>query len=247
MKINTLILMAGPGEKFQEAGFTFPKTLVEFSGEPLLKHVLQNLNPLKKLGGEFICAVKHNENQRYHISSVIRLLEPATRIIEVRGETQGAVCTALLAIEHINNKTPLIITNGDQIISADLNAAVEDFQRRDLDGGIIIFEAVHPRWSFVRCDCNGHVIEAAEKRPISNMATAGFYYYKNGKDFVECSQKMILKNAHVGGNYYVCPTFNEMVLNQKRVGIYKISKTDYFSLATPEGVSIYERYLKDKP
>ena len=54
-----------------------------------------------------------------------------------------------------------------------------------MDGGVIVFDSVHPRWSFVRVDKAGFVIETAEKRPISRLATAGFYYFRRGADFVD--------------------------------------------------------------
>ena len=36
------------------------------------------------------------------------------------------------------------------------------------DAGVITFESVHPRWSYVRLDSENRVTETAEKRPISN-------------------------------------------------------------------------------
>ncbi len=64
---------------------------------------------------------------------------------------------------------------------------------------MVIFPDVHPRWSFVKCDADGNVIEAAEKRPISNLATEGFYYFGSGAAFVEAAEAMILKDASVNG------------------------------------------------
>ena len=34
----------------------------------------------------------------------------------------------------------------------------------------------------------------AEKKPISNIATVGIYYFKKGKYFVEAAEQMIGKN-----------------------------------------------------
>jgi dTDP-glucose pyrophosphorylase len=164
--------------------------------------------------------------------------------LEVRGNTAGAACTALLAIEHINNDQPLVIMNGDQIIETNLAAALTDFQYRNLDGGIIVFEAVHPRWSYVRCNVEGFVVETAEKRPISKLATAGFYYFARGQDFVNATFEMIKKDDRVGDKFYVCPAYNQMLLKQAKVGIYKIPREAYHSLATPQGVLNYEDHLR---
>ena len=78
-----------------------------------------------------------------------------------------------------------MIVNGDQLLrNVNLAETVSHFNKDNLDGGIVVFQDIHPRWSFVKCDKEGYVIEAAEKRPISNLATAGVYYFKRGSDFV---------------------------------------------------------------
>ena len=118
--------------------------------------------------------LRREETLRHHTDRVARLLCPAVTVLDVANSTAGAACSALLAVEYIDNDEPLVITNGDQVILADLPAAVADFRQRQIDGGLIVFDGVHPRWSFVRCNADGFVVEAAEKRPISQLATAGF-------------------------------------------------------------------------
>ena len=245
--INVLVLMSGPSEAFKESGFAYPKNLVELAGQPLLQRVLDSLSPLTRIGARFFCVIREEENLQFHTGSVIRLLMPNANTIEVRGTTCGAACSALLAIEEIGNGTPLIIVNGDQIIASDVCASVVDFQNRKLDGGVIVFEDLHPRWSFVKCDTSGHVIEAAEKRPISKYATAGFYYFARGDEFVTGASAMLAKNAHVGGSFYVCPVYNELILAHKIIGISLIQRSDYYSLTTPAGVAAYEAVLHQKP
>jgi hypothetical protein len=41
---------------------------------------------------------------------------------------------------------------------------------------------------------------------------------------------MILKDGHLGGVFYICPSLNEMVLAGKRVAVGKITPGDYFPL-----------------
>jgi dTDP-glucose pyrophosphorylase len=156
--MNILLLMSGSSEVFQEAGYSYPKNLIEIDGLPLVQQVMESLSSLRQFDSQFICLIRQEENRQHHTGSVIRLLAPDTIIHEVRGTTAGAACTALLAIEHINNDKPLVIINGDQIIETNLAATLSDFQYRHLDGGIVVFEAVHPRWSYVRCNSEGLVV-----------------------------------------------------------------------------------------
>jgi dTDP-glucose pyrophosphorylase len=234
-----LVPMAGPTDAFG-SDFPYGKGLAEIAGRPLVQHVIDNLTPL---GGRFVVVIRRDDARRHHLESVIRLLVPGATVVVAQAATAGAACTALLAVEHLTAGEELVIANGDQLIRADLPAAIADFRKRELDGGTVVFDSVHPRWSYVRLGPDGLVREAAEKRPISRHATAGFYYFRRAADFVSAAGNMIRKNDHSGGNFFVCPTFNQMILAGQRVGVSEISRGAYISLATPHDLSEYEERL----
>jgi dTDP-glucose pyrophosphorylase len=172
------------------------------------------------------------------------LTENNCEIIKIAGETKGAVCSSLMAIQHINNDEPLIIANADQIIDTDFDDVITQFERRDVDAGVICFESVHPKWSYVRLDKHGKIIETAEKRPISKNAIAGFYYFNKGKDFVKAGMLLVEKDANVGGLYFVAPTYNELVLDNKNLEIIRITDKQYHSFYSPQKIKEYEEWLK---
>lgn len=241
--MNIVIPMAGPDTAFQKAGYTFPKSLIEVRGRPVIQHVYEALRGLR--GARFIFVVRREEAARHHLRQVLQLLVPDCAVIVADNYTAGAPCSVLLAVDRIDNDEELIVTNGDQIVRADWDAVMADFRSRKLDGGTLVFESVHPRWSYVRVNEEELVVEAAEKRPISRHATAGFYYFRKGSDFVRGAMAMIRKDANVGGSFYVCPVFNELLLDQKRVGIFQIPAAAYISLATPQGVEAYAKAADD--
>lgn len=244
--MNVVGLMAGSDHTFEDAGFRYPKNLVEVAGRPLIERVTDWVSPLKDAyGAQFTFMVKSVEVDAFHTDDVLDLLIPGALVIPVREETGGAACTALLAIEHINNDDELIVFNGDMIVDIDLTDAVADFRSRDLDGGIVVFDAVHPRWSYVKLE-DGLVVETAEKRPISRMATAGIYYFRQGREFVQAAFQSIRKGAEVGGQFYVCPVYNEMILGQRRIGVFEVPSSAYHSMADPRGVSEYEKHYYEE-
>lgn len=242
--MNILVPMAGGSEQFAEAGFSFPKNLVEIDGLPLVERVLGRLEPLVDDGARLTCLVRESEDARFHTADVIRLLYPGATVVAVPELESGAACTALLAIGVLDRDEPLLIANGDQLVHEDLGPIVADFERRELDGGVVVFDAVHPRWSYVKTDADGFVIEAAEKRPISRLATAGTYWYRRAGDFLDAVMEMIRKDAHVDGRFFICPAFNEMVLRGARIGVHEIPRDHYRSLGTPQGVHLYEEELR---
>ncbi len=244
--MNVLVLMAGGDSRFEEAGYTFPKNLIEIDGVSLVERVVQNLAGLRARGCRFLFAIRRDESQKHHTAEMIQLLVPESTILLAPSLTGGAACTTLLAVEHIDSQEPLLIVNGDVVLDADIPAIIDDFQQRGLDGGIVVFRSAHPRWSHVRCDAEGHVVEAAEKRPISDLATTGHYFFREGRDFVRAAKEAIRKDAHVNNAFFVCPCYNELVLAQKRIGVHTIPTEHYHSLATPEGVEMYAELLQGR-
>lgn len=238
--INILIPLAGTNQFFDESEYPFPRALIEIHGKTIIEHVINNFVSIED-EKKFIFIVNSDECKKYHLDNVLNLLtENNCQIIKIDGETKGAACSAMLAIEYIHNDTPLIIANSDQIIDDDLGKIVSSFSK--VDAAVITFESVHPRWSYARLDGNGFIIEMAEKRPLSKYAVAGFYYYKKGVDFLESAMNMIKKDASVNGNYFIAPTLNEMVLQNKKLITKNIDNKNYHTFYTPQKINEYERH-----
>jgi CTP:molybdopterin cytidylyltransferase MocA len=244
--MRLVVLMAGDSGVFEVAGNKYPKNLVEIDGEPLVQRVVEGLRPLIERASHAVFLVREEENRRNHTDDVIRLLAPEAEVVGVPVLESGAACTALHAISHIDRDESLLIFNGDQVLEADLPAILAGFEDRELDGGVITFDAVHPRWSYVRCGDDGLVLEAAEKRPISRSATAGTYWFRRGGDFLDGVMAMIRKDASVDGAFYICPAYNELILRGRRIGTHHMERDRYFSLASLHGVGAYEEHLHER-
>jgi HAD superfamily hydrolase (TIGR01509 family) len=232
-KLNVLIPMAGAGSRFEQAGYTFPKPLIEVNGKPMIQVVIENLN----LDANYIYVVQKSHREKYNLDTLLNLLTPGCKIVETDGLTEGAACTALLAKDYINNDNPLFFANSDQFVEWDSNEFMYKMQETDADGGIVTFTATHPKWSFAKVDDNGLVTEVAEKNPISDIATVGYYYWKNGSDFVKYAEQMIEKNIRVNNEFYVCPVFNQAVEDCKKIRTFNTA--GMWGLGTPEDLKYY--------
>lgn len=239
--MKTILLAAGGSDAYAEAGYFYPKNLIEVDGRPLIQHVIESLGACGR-GGRLIVMVRQQEDLRFHTSRVVELIEPSATVLTVQ-DTSGAACTAMLAVGHVEPDEPLLLVNGDQVLLESLDAVVAGFAERGLDGGVVVFSGVHPRWSYVRTDGDGLVIEASEKRPISRLATAGVYWFAHSRDYFASAMDMIRKDAHVGDVFYVCPSLNEMVLRNRRIGVYHTERARYLSLHEPQGLVGLEAYL----
>ena len=237
--LNVLIPMAGAGSRFEKAGYTFPKPLIDVKNKPMIQVVVENLN----IKANYIYIVQKSHREKYNLDTLLNLITPNCKIVEVNGLTEGAACTALLAKEFINNNQPLFFANSDQFVEWDSNEFMYKMNEIEADGGIVTFEATHPKWSFAKVNEKGLVTEVAEKNPISNIATVGYYYWKHGSDFVKYAEQMIEKNIRVNNEFYVCPVFNEAIGDKKEIRTFNISKM--WGLDTPEDLKYYlENYGK---
>ena len=238
--MNVLIPMAGRGSRFATQGYTFPKPLIDVKGKPMIQVVTENLNI--KANYTFIVQKEHYE--KYSLQHLLNLIAPNCNIVQVDGITEGAACTTLLAKEYIDNDEPLLMANSDQFVEWDSNETLYAFSNGNCDGGIITFPATHPKWSYAKLGEDGYVSEVAEKKPISEHATVGIYWWAKGSDYVKYAEQMIEKDIRVNNEYYVCPVFNEAIGDGKKVRIKEIEKEGMWGIGTPEDLNYFLEHYK---
>ena len=233
MKI--LIPMAGEGSRFAKEGFTFPKPLIDVRGKPMIQKVVENLDFVS----EYIFLVRKKHIQEYSglVDTLERITNGSYKIVEVDSLTEGAACTALLAKDHINNDEDLLIANSDQFIEYQRQNFISLKEMTNVDAIVWTFNAVHPKWSFVKTNARGYITEVAEKRPISDIATCGVYWYRRGSDFVKYAELMIEKDIRVNNEFYIAPVYNELIRDKKSLIPFYVHKM--WGLGTPEDLNDY--------
>jgi HAD superfamily hydrolase (TIGR01509 family) len=235
--MNILIPMAGAGSRFEKAGYTFPKPLIEVNGKPMIQVVVENLN----IDARHIFIVQESHFEKYNLKHLLNLVSPGCEIVQVDGITEGAACTTLLARDLIDSDQPLVIANSDQFLNWDSNEFMYSMVADEIDGGILTFTGTHPKWSFAKLDADGFVEEVAEKKPISDKATCGVYYWKKGSDYVKYADSMIENDTRTNNEFYVCPVFNEAISDQKKIKTFHIGQM--WGLGTPEDL---DNFLREK-
>ena len=228
MKI--LIPMAGEGSRFSKEGYTFPKPLIDVNGKPMIQRVVENLD----FDSESIFLVRkaHIENYSGLPDTLDQITNGKMKIVVVDKLTEGAACTALLAREYIDNDDDLLIANSDQWIEYEPENFKALKNLTTCDAMVFTFNAVHPKWSFVKTNSRGFVTEVAEKRPISNIATCGIYWYRKGSDFVKYAEQMIDRDIRVNNEFYIAPVYNELIEDGKFLIPFYVHKM--WGLGTPQ-------------
>jgi NDP-sugar pyrophosphorylase family protein len=237
--MNILIPMAGEGSRFAKEGYTFPKPLIDVNGKPMIQTVVENLD----FDATYIFLVRKEHLKKYEgLSTTLHTITNGKcEIVEVDGLTEGAACTTLLAKHLIDNDEELLIANSDQIV----DYSIENFKliknMGSADGLLFTFNAVHPKWSFVKVNSRGVVTELQEKNPISNIATCGIYWYRKGSEYVKYTEQMISKNIRVNGEFYVAPVYNEYIEDSKTLVPFYVDRMH--GIGTPEDLNTYLKTL----
>ncbi len=228
-KINIVIPMAGQGKRFIEAGYQTPKPLLKLDDELIIKHIIDLMRVPQ---AQFIFIVRQDHCEGFQLDKKLLEIEPNAKIVRINEVTQGSVCTVLLAKDLINNSTPMIIKDCDQIINWNPENFFEFVERNKADGAIVNIHTDRPNYSFSRLNSRGQIIETAEKSVISNYGSVGIYYFAKGSDFVKYAQRMIDKNIRTNNEFYTSPVYNQFIQDFKTILHYPIA--EIFQLGTPE-------------
>ena len=235
-KCNILIPMAGRGSRFEEQGYTDKKPFIDVNGKPMIHRVIKNLGMEFDKEYMFILICLQEDFDKYDFTEFEKVIgHNSYDVVILDDVTEGAAQTILQAKDLINDDTPLMTMNSDQLVDWDVERLFEMCEQ--FDGVIPCFYGEGNAWSYARTLDNGYVQEVAEKKQISNTATAGYYYWKKGSDFVKYAEQMIEDNSRTNGEFYVAPVYNWAVKDGKRVGVFMVDKC--YSLGTPEDLEEY--------
>jgi len=235
-KCNILIPMAGRGSRFEEQGYTDKKPFIDVNGKPMIHRVIENLGMEFDKEYMFIMICLQEDFDKYDFTEFEKVIgHNSYDVVILDDVTEGAAQTVLTAKHLINDDTPLMTMNSDQLVDWNVEEMFERAQH--YDALIPCFYGEGNAWSYARTLDNGYVQEVAEKKQISNNATAGYYYWKKGSDFVKYAEQMIEQNSRTNGEFYVAPVYNWAIKDGKKVGIYMVDKC--YSLGTPEDLQEY--------
>jgi dTDP-glucose pyrophosphorylase len=236
--INIVIPMAGEGSRFSKAGFKKPKPFIDVNGKPMIINVIENLS-YPEARFILIARKEHIDAEKDLVADIEKNYN--AKFITIDKLTEGTACTVLFARNEINNESPLLIANSDQIVNIEIKEFIKDSIQKQLDGHILCFDdkELNPKWSFVKINDLGYVTQVKEKEAISNLATVGIYFFARGKYFVDAAIDMIINNDRVNNEFYTCPIYNYMVMNGKKIGTYTIEQSKMHGLGTPEDLVTY--------
>ena len=240
--MNILIPMAGEGRRFSK--YDLPKPLIPINGKPMIQRSIESLG----VKGNYIFVVKKYKNKNYNkkLTDVLTKIVSCPKIIEIDYTTEGPASTCLLAEEYIDNDSPLITANCDQIMKWDSNNFVDAISG-ECDGLVVTYDVQTKKNSYVKLDKNNmYATRFAEKEIISKYSLNGIHYWRKGSYFVESARKMIEKDIRVNNEFYIAPTYNELVNDGKKIKIFHLKNKEHWAVGVPDDLERYLNNFKDE-
>jgi len=225
--INIVIPAAGLGQRFANSSFSNqPKPLISWNNKPMLAHVIENF-------------LEKNVNITIVKQKTLNFVYPHKNVsfVNIDYITNGPAETAYLA--NIKPNEPLIIVNCDQIIQ-DWNLEYFLSFAKEFDGVLGCFFSFKNHNSYVNISNDLLVTNVREKEQISNIATNGLHYWKTGQLFIDSYKEMLANNDRVNNEFYVAPTYNYLIKNNCKIGVYMFNR--HYPVGTPQDL---QRFLKD--
>lgn len=221
-KLHLIMPMGGKGSRFSKHGYEFPKPLLDIKGKPFFYWATQSIVKfidVKSL--VFVVLQEHVDN--FRIDQEIKRFYPESKIHIIPEVLKGAVLTCVEGLEEVYDDAPILFNDCDHIFRC---KRFEEFCNtgftEKVDGALLTFWSDEDKYSFLRCDELGNVIETVEKSVISNDAICGCYYFANKKLFLDAVD-IYLKCCDYQ-EYFISGVYNVMINKNK---IIKSFRTDF--------------------
>lgn len=228
---QTILTAAGDDERvFIQAGFEVPKNWVQYKSRSILEAAAlsyghpQGLTKVVLREVETENWAERSENLRAERLKAQFLSQP----------TQGALCTALMGLDGVDFEKPLVVGPGDSHLSKGIAEIVQEFLRGRSTAATVLFPSSDERYSYARVLRDGLVMEMAEKRRISNLASTGVFIFRKAQDFLDAAAWVLQKNMRTGNEFYMSSSLNYLVMRGDKVeGIELSDSNKYIRLASP--------------
>jgi bifunctional N-acetylglucosamine-1-phosphate-uridyltransferase/glucosamine-1-phosphate-acetyltransferase GlmU-like protein len=230
-----VIPLAGEGKRFRDK-YSCPKPLIGVRGEKMISLAFRTLD-IPHSNAVFIIRQDHDENG--DLTNAIRSFSPLSSIVVIDKLTEGPCSTALLAAPYLNPDKPLVIANCDQVMRWNGLRFIRYCKMEDYDGVVVTYHEATPKNSYARLNANGDVVEIREKKQISCVSLNGIHYWKRAKYFFDSSNQMIYNNDRTNNEFYIAPSYNYMIEQGMRVGIFHIPNEQHHPIGTTQDLETY--------
>ena len=214
--------MAGKGSRFSSKGFLLPKPLISIYEKPFFYWATQSVYKYVQIASLNFVVLQEHIND-FSIDQKIYSFFPGANIHVIEEVTEGAVMSSLVGVSGINDDFPVVFNDCDHLFKCQSFYEIcNSFNEIKLDGILLTFYSDEPKYSFVKKNEFGKIIQTSEKEVISNEAICGCYFFKSVNIF-RMAVKAYLNNCQYQ-EYFMSGLYDELILSGHSI---QSIKTDF--------------------
>ncbi|MDB2370098.1 hypothetical protein N9W24_01080 [Gammaproteobacteria bacterium] len=182
---------------FPQATHTFNDFFIEMMNQSLINSFLDQAFESYEMDNidEVVMVLLENPVVENFLNAYLKnsTLISKFKLIVLKKETSGSICTSLMAISHLKNE-PVIISALDQLF---LDKIIKHTELISENSSFDIIAPIHysddDTLSYALKDEDHNVIQLFEKKVVSNDALLGVYLIKNFSDFLKHCHDLLIK------------------------------------------------------
>lgn len=211
--MRTIVPLAGPDFELADGGV---KAMVESEGRPLLRRALER-RPWWTSGQvrstDLVFVLRDTPASQAFANNTLRDWYPGASVVSIGSYTRGAALSALAGIALMDRTDEAICVDLADIEYVSMLDPVARFTETNAGGIVLTFPSDNPAYSYLATDASGRVTKAAEKRVISNVASAGTYIFRDAACYLGALAHSLTHAEDVmyRNLFFVCPLVNGLV------------------------------------
>lgn len=214
--MKAIIPAAGEGTRLRPHTYHVPKALLHVGGKPILGHIIDSVLNSGINDIAFIIGYKGDKIKEY----VDKYYSGIKKNYFIQKEINGIAGAVILAGDYLDDD-PVFIVLGDTIFETDLDKVFEENIT-----SLGVKEVEDPkRFGIAELNSNGYVAKLIEKpeNPSTNLALAGLYYVKQGKDLKSAIEKLIEQDRRTKNEFQITDSFQIMIEEGEQIKTFKLT------------------------
>ena len=217
--IKCVVPLAGPDLIHPRYG---PRPLFPVNGQPLISAALCGRAWAEQLApSDYVFVLREVEGLKA-ITAFLEQTWPGAAIVVLPQLTGGAMLTTLcgVALTAVPSK-PLVVDLADILFNGGPDL---DNWRPNLGGIVPCFRSSEPEYSYLRKE-GCRVVEAAEKRVLSDCASAGVYFFRDAATYLAAASHSLADPDGQGqrDSLFICPMMNGVLAQGLEVEACEVS------------------------
>ena len=237
-----IIPCAGLGKRFEDAGYNYPKPLIEVSKKPML---FQAINDLPNFDRKKVI-LRDNMKSLNILTSKIKKYLPQTEVQFIKEITRGQAETCLMGLKGVNQDLPLLISACDNGIIFNQNKLNELLEDKSID--IIVFGsrgfpgAIKAPEMYGWVEDNNNLIKKIHvkrkyKNPLKDPVIVGTFLFKKAHIFKLITEELIKSDKKINNEFYVDTSINNAIDLGYKVVLFEVGF--YICWGTPNELKTY--------